>query len=112
LTYYFISVVCFYINSKKGGERVNAGKEKSSNEKESNKEDRKKEEISFLYHVHTHFGLGKIFSSLFLFSSLVAVFSYYKTPFLRKIQDNFITLYKITINSTMQLLIDSAVIFY
>ncbi|HZV47940.1 MAG TPA: hypothetical protein VFG06_11430, partial [Thermodesulfovibrionales bacterium] len=56
-----------------GGERVNAGKEKSHNEKSCcKKEDRKKEEVNFPLHTRTQFfGLGKIFSSLFfmVFSS-------------------------------------------
>jgi hypothetical protein len=53
--------------NRKGGECVNAGKEKSHDQKSHNKkEDRKKEEISFPHNIHTFFGLGKIFSSLFL----------------------------------------------
>jgi hypothetical protein len=38
----------FISATRKAGEKVNAGKEKSCNKEESNKEDRKKEEISFL----------------------------------------------------------------
>jgi len=49
----------FLSTTRKAGERVYASKEKSCK-----KEDRK-EEISFPKHVHTHFWLGKIFSSLF-----------------------------------------------
>jgi hypothetical protein len=71
----------------KGGGIVNAGKEKSRNKENCNQkshnkeEDRKKEEISFPHNIHTFFGLGKIFSSLFLWSSFIAVFRYYETPF-------------------------------
>jgi hypothetical protein len=49
----------FLSTTRKAGERVYASKEKSCEE-----EDRK-EEISFPKHVHTHFWLEKIFSSLF-----------------------------------------------
>ena len=83
----------FLSATRKAGERVYASEEKSY----CKKEDRKKEEISFPLQVHTHFWLGKIFSSLFLVFSCCGL-THYETPFLIKFQDNFVTRCKITIN--------------
>ena len=65
----------------------NGNKEGSSEEKtseEGSEEDRKEEIRKVLWDL----GLEKGFSSLFF---LFAVFLRYKTPFLEKIQDKFIT---------------------
>ncbi len=100
------------MNNKKGGERVNASKEKSHKEKscyekDCKKEDRKKEEVNFPSpRSHTFWAGEDFLQPLFLWSSLLAVFKYYKTLFLRKFQVHFVTLCKISINFKMRILID------